>query len=185
MDRAQLISDAYIKENRELHAKPRGFGQSGRKHAAEVIGVASLLEIQSILDYGAGGGTLRTAMVKQGWTGEIREYDPAVPGMDAMPEPAELVVCTDVLEHVEPECLDAVLSHLYQLTQRTAFLCISTVPSSKGLSDGRNAHLSVWPSAWWQRRIERQGWRIRSKFIKYSEKDITHPAVEVSFWLER
>jgi hypothetical protein len=59
------------------------------------------------------------------------------------------VVCTDVLEHIEPELIDNVLDHLKDLTRKVAFLAIATRPARKNLADGRNAHLIIQPSSWW------------------------------------
>lgn len=72
---------------------------------------------------------------------EVREYDPAIPGKDARPEPADLVVCTDVLEHVEPECIQSVVDDIHDLTLKCVYLAIHTGPAIKTLQDGRNAHL--------------------------------------------
>ena len=63
--------------------------------------------------------------------------------------PAELVACCDVLEHIEPECLDDVLDHLEELTEVVLFASIHTGPASKKLDDGRNAHLIQQPMEWW------------------------------------
>jgi hypothetical protein len=65
------------------------------------------------------------------------------------PVPAELVCCIDVLEHIEPECLEDVLDHLEELTQRVAFISINTAAAGKTLPDGRNAHLIQRPMEWW------------------------------------
>jgi 2-polyprenyl-3-methyl-5-hydroxy-6-metoxy-1,4-benzoquinol methylase len=63
--------------------------------------------------------------------------------------PADLVCCIDVLEHIEPEYLSAVLSHLASLTKNLAFLTIHSAPAIKILPDGRNAHLIIKPMSWW------------------------------------
>jgi hypothetical protein len=55
----------------------------------------------------------------------------------------------DVLEHIEPEYVDAVFDHLEDLTEVVLFATIHTVPAKKELSDGRNAHLTVQPMEWW------------------------------------
>ena len=60
-----------------------------------------------------------------------------------------MVACIDVLEHIEPQCLDSVLDHLAALTEGVAFLSIHTGPAVKVLSDGRNAHLTQEPMMWW------------------------------------
>ena len=72
-----------------------------------------------------------------------------------MPEiPAELVICTDVLEHIEPELIDNVLKHIESLTLKTAYLIIDTLPAQKNLPDGRNAHLIIENQDWWTNKIQ-------------------------------
>ena len=52
------------------------------------------------------------------------------------------MICTDVLEHIEPDCLQAVLGHLRQVSREYTFVNISTRAAVKSLHDGRNAHLA-------------------------------------------
>jgi 2-polyprenyl-3-methyl-5-hydroxy-6-metoxy-1,4-benzoquinol methylase len=106
---------------------------------------------RSILDYGCGKGNLAVAMPDLA----IREYDPAIAGKDGEPEPADLVICTDVLEHIEPNYLDDVLDHIRSVTAKFAFLNIATRPAVKTLPDGRNTHLIIRPQDWWRSRIEK------------------------------
>jgi hypothetical protein len=113
--------------------------------------------VTQILDYGAGKQRLREHIPKHI---DYRAYDPAVEAISAEPEPAEMVTCIDVLEHIEPECLDAVLDHLASLTQKYAFLTVHTGPAMKVLPDGRNAHLTQQPSEWWVPKL-RERWRLR------------------------
>jgi hypothetical protein len=51
------------------------------------------------------------------------------------------VVCTDVLEHIEPEHLAGVLEDLKRVIKLTGFFAIHTGQSCKTLADGRNTHL--------------------------------------------
>jgi hypothetical protein len=94
----------------------------------------------------------------------VRNYDPGIPADSALPAPADLVVCTDVLEHIEPEHLDAVLAHIFRLAQRAVFLQIALFPAKKTLPDGRNAHLIVQPANWWLdkigKHVGRGVWRL-------------------------
>jgi hypothetical protein len=83
----------------------------------------------------------------------VFSYDPAVEGIDEEPDPADLVVCTDVLEHIEPDCLDDVLADISRCTLKVAMLTVCTVPAAKHLPDGRNAHLIVENSRWWMRKL--------------------------------
>jgi 2-polyprenyl-3-methyl-5-hydroxy-6-metoxy-1,4-benzoquinol methylase len=149
-----LISDAYVQEQRRLHADPRGYGTKGRKWALFIDQVADHFGLPEILDYGAGQGSLAQELRRLGWE-FVAEYDPAIEGKDKAPAPADLVVCTDVLEHVEPDKVDAVVDHLASLARRALFVVISLVPTAKTLSDGRQAHISLHPVDWWVERLER------------------------------
>src|SRR6187402_3606554 len=132
----ELISEDYRRLNQQLHADRADYGASGQKWANTVRELAKSLPATTILDYGAGKRTLERAL---GFG--ISNYDPAVAEISAPPEPADLVVCTDVLEHIEPERIDALLDDLRRLTIRAVFLSVATRPAKKTLADGRNAHL--------------------------------------------
>ena len=150
-----LISEEYRQQNRTLHETNPNYGTSGRKYAGTVKSFADAMQTTDILDYGCGKGTLKDTL---GW--EIREYDPAIPGKEAKPEPADIVVCTDVLEHIEPDAIGDVLSDLARLTKRLAVVTVATVPAKKHLPDGRNAHILLKPFEWWARELgERFAWR--------------------------
>jgi len=141
-----LISAGYRELNAEMHRQKPQYGASGAKSAAQVLQIAGRFDCHSVLDYGCGKGTLKDAI---GLTLHVREYDPAIVGKDATPGPADMVFCGDVLEHIEPESIDAVLDDLRRCTGKIAVLLVSTVPSAKHLPDGRNAHILVHPPAWW------------------------------------
>lgn len=148
-----LISDKYRELNRQLHADNPAYGTSGAPWAPYVKQMVETEGHATVLDYGSGKGDLAAAMALTGLT--VAEYDPAVAGKDAAPEPADFVICTDVLEHIEPVHLNAVLRDLRRVTKRKLFVHISTVTSKKTLADGRNAHLIVEKGAWWKPRLLR------------------------------
>lgn len=138
-----LISEDYKQQNRELH-KSGVYGTKGHHYSAKVLNLCELLHTTDVLDYGCGRGTLQASLPFQ-----IRQYDPCIPGFDDRPLPADIVACTDVLEHIEPDCLDAVLDDIRSLTRQFAFLTVDTRPARKFLPDGRNAHLIQEPADWW------------------------------------
>jgi hypothetical protein len=144
------ITPEYLEQNRRLH-EVGNYGLSGQKYAPFVLAVSGMVASRDILDYGCGQRTLERTL---GF--EIRNYDPCIPGLDAPPQPADVVVCTDVLEHVEPDCLEDVLDDLQRLTRKVALLVIANRPAKKVLPDGRNAHLIQQPSSWWRPRLERR-----------------------------
>lgn len=158
---SELYSPAYIETQRQLHAAPKGYGGKGAKWADGVLSVAEHFGATSILDYGSGEGTLATN-IRSRFSNVYRvdEYDPAIPGKDRLPVFADLVVSTDVIEHVEHDCLDHVLAHIRMLARKVVFLVIATRPSNKVLSDGRNAHLTVESADWWESRVLSAGFRM-------------------------
>lgn len=153
-----LISPRYVDLQKELHASPRGYGGRGRKWADVVAGLMERFDAVSVLDYGCGQGSLAVALWDLGII--CREYDPAIPGKDGMPSFADLVVCTDVLEHVEPNYLPTVLRHLRLLARKAVFLVVSTVDTAKVLSDGRNAHVIIQPAGWWHDQVTVAGFDV-------------------------
>ena len=150
-----LITEEYRRLNAQKHNESAAFGSQGYKLAKHVRNVARDIGAHTILDYGCGKRTLEKEL---GYA--ICNYDPAIPGCDSPPDPADLVVCCDVLEHIEPECLDAVLDDLKRLTKNTIMLLIDTQEAKKHLPDGRNTHAIVKPPEWWiQKMIVR--WKVR------------------------
>jgi len=138
-----LISAAYQSQNQQLHEQREDYGNRSARHAEQVRHLMREYDCATVLDYGCGKG----ALVKEipGAYG----YDPALQEYSARPDPADLVVCTDVLEHVEPECLTDVLQDLSRCCRKIFYAIIATRPASKTLPDGRNAHLLVEPAEWW------------------------------------
>lgn len=149
-----VITPGYQALNRQMHAEREGYGVQGQYHVPQVRLLAQLLS-RDILDYGCG-----KRLIERGLGFPIQNYDPGVLGLEQPPRPANFVVCLDVLEHIEPDCLDAVLADLVRVTLRAGYFTVSTVPARKSLPDGRNAHLIVEGHDWWERTL-RRFFRIR------------------------
>jgi 2-polyprenyl-3-methyl-5-hydroxy-6-metoxy-1,4-benzoquinol methylase len=166
-----LYSVSALEEQRRLHADPRGYGGRGRKWRDLVVEMGTTYQCRSLLDYGCGQGTLCAAITSGAHPfTDIREYDPAILGKDAPPSPAELVVCTDVLEHVEPDYIWSVTEHLAAMTIRACFLVVSLVETSKRLSDGRQAHLLLRSVEWWVVQCAAHGLFVARDFAIKPEK---------------
>lgn len=144
----QLITDEYRKLNAELHQSSKSYGTMGALYVKDLIGLSKKLKTKDILDYGCGKSTLADNLPFS-----IRQYDPAIPKHSKLPEPADIVVCTDVLEHIEPELIDNVLSHIASLTKIVAYITACTMEAKKKLPDGRNAHLIIKPLEWWEEKF--------------------------------
>jgi 2-polyprenyl-3-methyl-5-hydroxy-6-metoxy-1,4-benzoquinol methylase len=150
---AALISENYAEQNRLLHASNPGYGRRGARHCQAMLEVLNATDSKSILDYGCGKGRFKAAMSSNPLL-DIRNYDPAIPAFAKSPDAADLVLCSDVLEHIEPEKLDAVLHHIRGLAKKAAYIVVATKPDrTKTLPDGRNPHLIVHPSEWWMEKL--------------------------------
>lgn len=145
-----LISEEYRAQLSQKHAESSEFGAGAAGKYADIIGhVADDISARTILDYGAGKQSLAKAMRDR----TVISYDPAVPEIAGEPDPADLVVCTDVMEHIEPKYLDDVLADIQRCTLKAALFTICVVPAHKHLPDGRNAHLIVEDVRWWCRKL--------------------------------
>lgn len=152
------MSADYLKEQKRLHfgteKQNRKYGTGGPQFAVQLNMIAGEHSVTELLDYGCGKAVLRKHLATYI---EWRGYDPAVDEYSALPQPCEFVVCLDVLEHIEPQYLDAVLDHIVSLTKRLLFVSISLKPAGRCLSDGRNAHLIIQDRDWWQAQIWKRG----------------------------
>ena len=158
MQKRKTISDDYIALQQQAHEGR--YGHRGFKHLPEVIRFAHILGAETILDYGAGKGSLGKALRITELYKEVVDYDPAILEFQAKPDKQfDLVVCTDVAEHIEPEYLDAFLTNLFEYSRLGCFMLISCEDTKVKLSDGRSAHLTVKSPKWWQGKLNDMTWR--------------------------
>lgn len=143
------ISAEYLSLNQKMHER-EDFGAMGYKCTDVVIDMAKAIKAESVLDYGCGKGSLAKKLPFPIW-----EYDPAIPGKGDVPRPADLVVCTDVLEHIEPEMLENTLRDLARCVLKAGYFVIHTSKAAKQLPDGRNTHLIQEGAEWWTNQLEK------------------------------
>lgn len=147
-----MISQDYKNQLRILHDRDVMWGSSASRWRQDVMDFADRLQAKTVLDYGCGKGHLKLTTEKFGY--EIREYDPGIPGKDGPPEIADMVACLDVLEHIEPDHIDAVLADIKRLSFKGAIMVIALYPSGTKLPDGRDSHLIIQPPEWWVQKLE-------------------------------
>lgn len=145
-----LITDEYKAMQAKLHENP-DYGVSSTFFAPIVDSVVESNNIKEILDYGAGKCRLKDCLTV---SVKYRAYEPSNPLWDKKPEPAELVCCIDVLEHIEPDCLESVLDDLKRLCLPYGLFTIHTGAAQKILPDGRNAHLIQEDWTWWKEKLD-------------------------------
>lgn len=148
------IGNSYAEQLRKEHDGSK-WGSTGARYSGG--DVARLIHdrgyLRTALDYGCGKGTLAEAFPDLEWT----NYDPGMPQWSEKPlGQFDLVTCTDVLEHVEIDLLDNVLSELASKTGKVLFLDIACYPTGKLFGEGpyigRDLHLIVEEPEWWERR---------------------------------
>jgi hypothetical protein len=162
----ELASIKYRHELQTLHSL-EAWGTRGARHVEAVRALMDRvhqakggpLDKVTVLDYGAGRCSLRDALAPH----RVQCYDPGIRGLDVLPKPSDVVVCIDVMEHVEPKKLDNVISHLQRLTSHVALVIVATREARTVLPlSGRNAHLTVESAEWWTARFARPGWTVES-----------------------
>lgn len=147
-----------IEQYRQLHAT-RVYGNTSVKNLRFLRADAKLLRPRSVLDYGCGQSRL-LEQLNLGYPAELVHYDPAIPKWAEKPDTvADLLICVDVLEHVEEQDLDRVMADMASLC-RNAMIIVDTRPASAILPDGRNAHVTLRPHAWWRERLSRHFQRL-------------------------
>ncbi|MBL8580121.1 MAG: glycosyltransferase family 29 protein [Mesorhizobium sp.] len=141
----------FASQYQDIHARQEGYGVASVKLAryAEIMGLS--IGYQRLIDYGCGKGTLGKAIARTGI--DVCCYDPYVHEFSDRPRGRfDLLVSTDVLEHIPEPDLDAVLADMSSLSHK-CFFVISTRYADTLLSNGQNAHCTVRPDEWWQARV--------------------------------
>lgn len=141
MSSKKLISDEYRKLNEQLHSNVMRYGLIG-KRLFDIMNFLQAEAPKSVLDYGCGKGRLGNFI--RGYYKDWQSYDPGIDKYSEIPNKKfEVVICFDVMEHVEEEYIENVLEHIHSCTDRLVFFYISTEPSSRILPDGRNTHITL------------------------------------------
>jgi len=135
----------------ELHRK-RQYGNTAVRMRRFVEPWVQIDRPASIIDYGAGQGRFVDLLDVPSLA--VRDaYDPAIPEFATLAREAyDFALCIDVMEHIEPDEVADVLAHVASLSSRALFI-VDTGPARARLPDGRNAHVTIRPPAWWGRKI--------------------------------
>lgn len=171
-----MISENLKKIYEDIHATTK-FGKRA-KIPNYLKNFIKNIQPSSILDFGCGKGNLIKTLQEEYPNIKIYGYDPANPEYDISIPHVDLIISTDVLEHVEPNLIDQTLKDL-QSQSRYIYHLISCAPAKLILPDGRNAHLIQESAKWWHDKFTKLGYNIIeedyrefTKFSKQLRKDL-------------
>ena len=157
-----MIRPEYVEQLKQHREADPGWGASAVRNAGDHIirYIQKHPAIKTVLDFGCGVGTLREFAREAGLAVDWYEYDPSVPGKDKLPTATfDLIVTTDVMEHIEPGSLDETLDWIAEHSHRQ-FHHIDNNDTKDRLPDGRDVHLIVKPQPWWESNLNRGGWQM-------------------------
>lgn len=162
-----MISDSYKKIYTEIHDKTK-FGK--RSKIPDFLPVfIEKISPTSILDFGCGKGNLVEKLKEVYPKTNILGFDPANPKFDNLLSQVDLIISTDVLEHIEPNLIDQTLEEIADNCNHTYHL-ISCAPAKLILPDGRNAHLIQETPEWWRKKFLDLGFNIYKEHYVEFEK---------------
>ena len=144
----------------------------GEQLADHFLSLAKPLPHQTVIDFGCGTGRGAARIAKRcGVVGldfsdacldesvrgafEFRQHDLTQP-VEGL---ADFGYCTDVMEHIPPQDVAAVLLNIV-LAARRVYFCISTVQDRLGALIGETLHLTVQPADWWKERLDAIGFKV-------------------------
>jgi hypothetical protein len=154
-----MISKEYKKTLLDIHNSSL-FGKRSKvpRYLEEFI---NKIKPTSILDFGCGKGRLVQRLQEDFPNISITGYDPGNLNFDVDLEQVtvDLIISTDVLEHIEPEHIDKTLDYL-STRSKYIYHLIALSPAKLVLPDGRNAHLILESSDWWRKKFLDLNYRI-------------------------
>jgi len=140
--------DYLIDQYKQLH-KNEVYGMSSIYLVVPVSEIISKTKPKRVLDYGCGQSRLLNVLYENYPDIDFVKYDPAIKKYSNKPTGKfDLVICTDVLEHIPEDCLDYILMDISSLSKNVLFN-ISTKTAIWHLPDGSNCHKTVKEKEWW------------------------------------
>jgi len=110
-------------------------------------------KLKKIVDYGSGQGLTTKKLLELGY--DVIEYEPGIKEkrenfkiINSKNFQSDLLICTDVLEHIPEDELTDFLTDLFSYSSRL-IITICTREARLLLPNGENPHCTVRPGSWW------------------------------------
>lgn len=144
--RGELIS-----QYNQIHSS-KSYGVSGNTYYLSILACITDLKPEVVLEYGCGQSQLSEVLSDK--VKSFVKYDPAIEEFKELSiNQCDMLINTDVLEHIPESDLDDVLGHMKSLSSKV-FFNICTRPALEILPDGTNAHCTVKSPEFWRDKIE-------------------------------
>lgn len=149
----------YIIKSKELHESDNDVwsGVSLMPHIKYIEKIIKNNNLKTILDYGCGKALYHKNGSTNVWNyDELFLYDPCVVEYENKPvnKKFDLVICTDVLEHIPETDIDEFINELIYYTNKFLFVSISTRKAKRHFPDGKNVHLTIMDDDWWINKLK-------------------------------
>ena len=135
-------------------------GEALAEYKHQIFNLIKENNIKTILDYGCGKAKFHSILFNNRkvpgspMNVNITKYDPAVAQYANKPTGTyDLVLCIDVMEHVQEDKVDEVLKDIFTYSNKV-FLTITCYAAKQILTNGKNAHYTVKDPDWWKEKLK-------------------------------
>lgn len=158
-----------INQYKQVHQENKEYGTSAFAYIQEICLFIRQLKPKVVLDYGCGKGHLVDALKYIFKNISFYKYDPAIDEFSALPvKKADLVINTDVLEHVPYDKIDMVLKEISEISSNVIF-ALAHYPAATILPNGENAHCILAPPLWYKNKLSEFFPNV--KILKWRQND--------------
>lgn len=139
---------------KEIYSKKNNYLRN-LKPMYRIINSYINFDCKSFLDFGCGEGNLGNLFEKYN-NYIIYKYDPAIEKYSYLKEnlKVDLVANCDVMEHIPEDEIDNIFLKISKIS-KNVFFNIHLDKAEKILSNGENAHCTIKPKNWWQKKIKK------------------------------
>ena len=151
-----------LTEATKFHAANQSnwIGEALAEYKHNVFNLIKENNVKNILDYGCGKAKFHSILFNNKKVPgspmgiDITPYDPAVPEFANKPiGQYDLVLCVDVMEHVQEDKVEEVLKDIFTFSNRV-FLTITCYAATQTLVNGKNAHYTIKEPDWWKEKLK-------------------------------
>lgn len=167
-----ITAEAEREKYRRMFAHPSyRIGSPGQREVVNFLRRVPWTKGDTLVDLGAGCGWASRDLAKAGLNVFMLDIvksvdeDINLPFIESclwtLPESLQFdwIYSVDVMEHIPPEHVDAVLDGMAKMTRRGGVIQVAMFPDDHGKFIGEKLHLTVMPEEWWREKIAAR-WRI-------------------------